>query len=336
MKYDADTADKAGIAGAEFKLMWHAESDYNVHYAWTEVGTFTTGDDGTLTLPLSKKGVYQLIEVSNPGYDVTNENSLIATFTIENADQGETFDLTDADDQTTIDLAVSRGTIDANGVPNDRLTGTATMKKAGLNGAALDGATFTLQVQQGMGERATWKDVVTGLKTGMSYALNADNSGLDGQGTSGTAGQISVSGLLWGTYRFVETASVDGYLPPADPAGATPTATDAFTIGRDSLTANLTGTPMTNGPTSVVIQKVDGDEQPLAGAEFTITPQAGSTFADGTTGARQLTANAAGTEFSLTAQLVVGDTYTSRRRPRRGLCGHPWRAGRGGPGRRLA
>ena len=318
IKYD--TTSLAGINGAEFSLKYRPEgtsgSDYPV-----DLGTFTTAHDatldkdGVLVLDNLEKGDYLLTETKNDGYDIADGNAFQATFTIDNADNDHTYLIWADDDEgrTEVDFTVLSGKIDHGaGIPNNRLTGQATLAKRGGDNAYIN-ATFDLQVKQDDG---TWKTLVTDLSTANSYELT-----WSADGTSATAadtgdiekGRLTVTGLTWSTYRFVETATTPGYVPE-DANGALVSSEFPIARGTTNVSASVT---VRNEPTNLELNKSSEVGEALDGAVFTVTPVNGSTFADpaalgnaydAATGAVRLTTSNGG-HATLTAQLVVGGTY---------------------------
>ena len=68
-------------------------------------------------------------------------------------------------------------------------------------------ATFDLQMKQTDG---SWTTVVSGLKTANSYALTWNDDGKTAtEADTGDLdeGRLTVTGLTWNTYRFVETST---------------------------------------------------------------------------------------------------------------------------------
>lgn len=158
--------------------------------------------------------------------------------------------------------------------------------------------------------------------TGNAYAMNDGNTALEGDAQTTTAGQIKVSNLKWGTYRFVETAPADGYFNYTDSATADNhrVTSGNLTIDRTHLNPTLTGdNAVRNTPTSLEINKANDVGQALAGAEFQIAAQDNSEFAqpssfaagtyDEATKTVTLTTDSTG-HIELVRQLVVGGTYT--------------------------
>lgn len=293
-KYDTVTGD--GIENAQFSLLYTPEGSTP-----STRSTVKTDSTGTLTLSDLEKGSYTLTETSNTGYETP---TFSATFTIENEDDDRTFTITNVTDGADIDFTVTRGTFaDGEGIPNTPLRGSVTMLKRGANNAALNGTTFELQ----RNDNGTWNTIAKGLVTGNTYKMNADNDALDGAGAAGAAGRITVSNLLWGEYRFVETTPAPGYVGETNGQQVT---SSAVTIDRNhGLAAAVSAGVLYNTTTSLEINKVSDGGQALEGAKFEVTPIDGSTFADETTDAKTITTNGSGLA-ALNGQLVVGGTYT--------------------------
>lgn len=312
-KYDAAT--QGALDGAVFSVSYVPEGSTTAQ----TLPDVTTADDGSLTLTNLKKGTYTVTEKSNTGYDVTEPFS--ATFVIGNEDHGGEFDITSADYEKCqaaedIDFQTTPGSYtDDKGVPNTPLRGTVTMTKVDEDGTELDGATFELQQ---LADDGQWQTVVEGLVTGQNYSLNDENTAVDGSGSAGTEGQISVTNLLWGTYRFQETTPAPGYFGQNTDGSAL--TTDQAEINRTNGLdkAVLAGT-VSNGPTSLEVNKQNDVGQPLEGAEFQIAAQGETEFADvsafaeGTydpdTKTVTLSTDSTG-HIELTGQLLVGGTYT--------------------------
>ncbi len=161
---------------------------------------------------------------------------------------------------------------------NERKLGALTFTKTdGTN--PLANCTFKLQQKNG----SSWEDVEgkTALQTG------AD-------------GKITVENLGWGTYRFVEVTPASGYYGTAT--------TGEATIDRANNGKTIDLGTVTNASTSVTLKKTDGANVITAGsATFSVTPKAGSSFADGTTATR--TYKTTNGVVTITGELVVGNEY---------------------------
>ena len=314
-KFDTETNE--GIQDIVFTLTYDPEGD--AFQGWTR--EVKTGQDGTLELSDLEKGTYTLTEKSTQtGYE---SNGFSATFIIDNADDDTTFDIKSINDGADINFTVTSvdGTFEeGQGIPNVPQRGSVTMAKTGLNNTALNGATFELQRLGEDGQ--TWEAIAEGLVTGNAYAMNNDNTALDGGAQATAAGQIKVTNLKWGTYRFVETVPVDGYFNYTDSATADNhrVTSGNLTIDRTHLNPTLTGTnAVRNTPTSLEINKQNDAGQALAGAEFQIAAQGNSEFAqpsefaagtyDEATKTVTLTTDSTG-HIELVRQLEVGGTYT--------------------------
>lgn len=328
-KFDATT--NTGVDGASFTLQKVTTSDgettYNnltsgllsgSTYTMNFEGDSLSKDDsasnstGVLTLSNLKKGTYRLVENSNQGYNVSD--AAVITFTIENEDDGKTFDLASTDAQNTLSAADISSSIVASGtttgLSNTRLTGTAQLTKI-ISGTStgLNGATFKLQ-KQGSSD-TEWNDIATGLVSGNGYVYSSSaTTGYDSENvTTNSTGVLTISGLGWGTYRFVETTPAPGYTG-VDSDGDALTSGE-FTIDRTTV-ETTSQVSLINSVTSLTIKKTASDgTTALSGGEFTLT----GTFSDNTT-SKTLTANSdgalviSGTTTSLEGLLVVGNVYT--------------------------
>ena len=307
-----DTLTNEPIQGAKFQVDY-TPSDGSTGWVDRE---FTTGSDGSLKLENLKKGTYVITEVSNTGYV---SNGFRATFTLTDANDDVTYDIKSIADGKDIDFEVTSGAddfVDGQGIPNVPQRGTVTIDKTGKDGAALNGATFELQRLGEDGQ--TWETIIEGLETGTTYKANDANDGIEGSGSTGAAGRLQVTNLLWGTYRFVETEPADGYF--CENADGNSVTSGTLTIDRTHLNPSLTGTnAVANEPTSLEINKANDVGQPLAGAEFQITAQDDSAFAhpsefaagtyDEATKTVTLATDSTG-HIELVGQLMVGGTYT--------------------------
>ena len=324
-----DTTSTEGIENAEFELRYRPEgaegTDYPVQVKAPDGSTtFKTDKNGLLTLPDLEKGHYQLVETANPGYAVPADGR-IATFILDDADDDKTFDMTQSADREAIRFTPHNENFDVEGsynngeavqdpagIPNDRLPGSVAINKTGMNPedgttGALNDATFRLEVKNGQ----EWKTIAEGLKTGNTYKMAYDEDDayqFSDAGKSDTNGRITVTNLIWGTYRFVETATTDGHINPTDAD-----VSGEIVVGRYTLNPTTTGdnqaTTIENKPTKLEIIKVGPDgTTKLQGAQFLIEAASGSSLANGEDDAVIVT-NADGAA-ALEGQLVVGDTYT--------------------------
>ena len=309
-KYDADAENKAAISDAEFKLQYHNGKD------WVDVATglktdksYTltlddgngykaagadkpaNGTAGVLQLTLNMKGEYRLVETANQGYEVpvNDGEKFVVTFELENVDHDTEFvySLADANVQTDgtakgqLGAAAENFKLDANGVPNERLTGKATLTKTDDEGNVLQGVVFSLQ-KEVAGD--VWTDVKTSLTT-------------DGNG------QITVDDLEWGTYRFVETGVKDGYVGHVNDK---PVTSQEFTISRTTVESEQRVTAE-NAATRLRIKKTDASGNVLSGkAAFVIEGE----LANGEDSVTVSTVN--GVAELRDALLIAGKPYTLR------------------------
>ena len=291
-----DTVTNLGIEGAEFSLRYTPEGSGS-----STTRTVRSDQDGNLVLTGLEKGEYVLKETSNEGYEAS---TFSAKFTLDDHDNG-VFDMTQANDRAAIEFEVTSasGTFNDSGIPNTPLTGSVTMTKTGMNGAALDGATFKLVSIASDGTETTVSGA-DALVTGNNYEMS---NGTVSKDDGGTTGQITVSGLPWGTYQFVETEPAPGYVGVDD--GGNPLRSRAVTISRANVSRRtISAGTVSNAPTSIELNKQNDAGGSLNGAIFEVTPVNGSKFADGTTDAMTLETEGTGLA-TLTGQLVVGGTY---------------------------
>ena len=155
------------------------------------------------------------------------------------------------------------------------------MRKVDEGGQPIAGATFKLQLKSG----SDWVDVG------------------DGRATD-TDGSIVVTGLAWGTYRFVEVAPAAGYYLDCEEV-----ATNELTVTADNVAGSIElpldcGT-VTNTAFALKLLKRNGFGDALSGAVFTVEGR----FADGSTVAT-LACGDDGIASLGSAQLVAGETYT--------------------------
>ncbi len=311
--YKFDSVSEEPIQGARFQIDFTPEQGSATQHGRT--WTVDTGADGYVTFDGLEKGTYVVTEIRNTGYE---SNPIRMTFTIAEDDDDKSYTITTADSSDVtvqaIGFKVTTGTFDEehDGIPNEPMRGSVAMYKTGANNAALNDATFRLERMNGS-DWTTQEPIVVAenLVTGQVYSANADNTGVDA-GTSGTAGQIRVSNLLWGTYRFVETTPAPGYVGEHD--DGTSITSGNITIGRESLTPAASGAnimqTVRNTPTWLELNKAGDHGEALDGAVFTVTPVAPTTFANGSPDPIELTTgNPDAGHAVLTGQLVVGGTY---------------------------
>ena len=273
-KYDADEeANKAAIPGTEFTL-YHATVSEGT---WTKgpvvtdayvtgatipqgSGIFTTDESGNLSIEIHNKGAYILVETkAATGYYLDTNNPPSFQFELID-DKSQPYGY----GQTT-SLATS-------GVSNERSKGTVTlMKKDSGTNAALNDVVYTLT--------RTGTDIQNGyllkdpkdVSTGKTYTAYQDDQGKwQWKEENGTAGELKIVGLNWGSYQLVEKTERSGYVKSG-------TVYD-FTVAKNALTHEIgTGTPavVTNTKNQVTFHKTDTPDtgknaKPLPGAVFEV------------------------------------------------------------------
>lgn len=240
--------------------------------------TATTDTNGQLTFGPSRSDHrfavigghnYTLTETTPRGYESINP----ITFTVNT---NGTFTFTNRNPENVTDNSFT--------LDNTRKLGSLTItKKDSLSGDELDGVSFKLYRKDTSGN---WLQRFIDLITGNNYELTTEFKWGD---TSNPAtgititevksdgkpsGKLIISGLDWGEYKLVETAS-SGYLLTADEANRTYTFTvDETTVDQPiSLMFNnnaVEGNVITNVPNQVLVYKVEKDypETKLSGAQY--------------------------------------------------------------------
>lgn len=310
-KYDAFvdeylSNDSDGLANVTFKLEYDEAGDGT--YDSSE--NLTTGTDGTLTMNIVKKGHYRLTETTPAGY----EGKLVATFKIGNKDYNRTYNLNTETGQTAVNFTEAEGSVTVvtgEGVPNERILGSATLTKTdNSSNAPLNGVTFKLEREVANDQ---WEPVTNQtFETGKQYTLSDDNKTATevtpAQGDP--KGKITVSNLWWGTYRFTEVQGLDGYLEGHNNGDVR---SNEFTIdARNGAASTNLSVSVTNTPTKLQVQKVDANGDPLkvAGAVFEVKPVKGSSFVDDKKQSLMMTTDANGVAKLDEAQLILGNSYT--------------------------
>lgn len=279
--------------------------EYAFDAAASKVESFKATDAGVLKLTGLKKGSYILTEIANTGYDLRDTKPI--TFTVTNEDNGK---------------ALSLGTDGK--LANTPLHGSINLVKvdASDNRQGVNGAQFTLQKKGADGQ---WADVACGLLTGKDYRAAVDAAGAitavseadTVSGAASSAGELRVENLPWGIYRFVESKAADGYVGKVD--GSWPVSKE-MEIKADNVQASstepLSAGQIANSQTDLVIWKTDKDSSvPLKDTEFTIVPNEGSSFVDGSA-SKAFVTDTTGKALpidgssSLTGQLIAGNSYT--------------------------
>jgi uncharacterized surface anchored protein len=279
-----DAATGSSVNGAGFELVYtplgktdsvtisglKTGCSYELDATGTQVAAHSSNADGCLKVTGLKKGGYRLIEtVSATGYaPVAPGGSLVSSFDVLDAANGVGNVLATADSSAPV-------------VTNEPLLGSVSMRKVDEGGQPIAGATFKLQLKSG----SDWVDVG------------------DGRATD-TDGSIVVTGLAWGTYRFVEVAPAAGYYLDREEV-----ATNELTVTADNVAGSIElpldcGT-VTNTAFALKLLKRNGSGDALPGAVFTVEGR----FADGSS-VVELTSGDDGIASLGSAQLVAGETYT--------------------------
>lgn len=313
--YKQDSSSQEGISGAVFKL-YYSETpfDTTVQDGENKGDVFTnryqnsfdqevsSDSHGKVSLNLTKKGHYLLIETSNTGYQ--SDHFMIGTFDIDDEDYNQTLSLND------VSMNVIQGTMTNNKVVNDRILGSVTLYKFNDRHQSLEDVEFKLVKQETL-ETPTFIDWLTGLFTGKSY----DAQTVDGQTQTINGsdlidkGQLTISNLPWGTYQLIEVKAKDGY-STANGSEAV-LATIEFTIDRGSakvVELNTNGNQFYNYQTSLTIIKSNGTS-PLAGAKFKITGEYIGTDGNKTNQPLEVMTNSQG-KIDIKGQFIGGNTYT--------------------------
>ena len=279
-----DAATGSPVNGAGFELVYtplgktdsvtisglKTGSSYVLDATGTQVAAHSSNADGCLKVTGLKKGGYRLIEtVSATGYaPVAPGGSLVSSFDVLDAANGVGNVLATADGSAPV-------------VTNEPLLGSVSMRKVDEGGQPIAGATFKLQLKSG----SDWVDVG------------------DGRATD-TDGSIVVTGLAWGTYRFVEVAPAAGYYLDREEV-----ATNELTVTADNVAGSIElpldcGT-VTNTAFALKLLKRNESGDALSGAVFRVDGR----FADGSS-VVELTSGDDGIASLGSAQLVAGETYT--------------------------
>lgn len=230
-----DEATQEPLEGAVFELYdagGHpvlTDPDYRYDTGGTN-STFVTGGDGTLQVTGLPWGSYSVRETEAPqGYEA---DTGVIWFSVGK----EQYD----PDTDTVHAEVT--------VYNEQRTAAITLAKTDEeNGKPIAGAVYSLYREK-QGEESEDVKLASGLRT------NA-------------AGEITVSGLKFGTYYFVETRNAGGYQMPDEGQAVTEKVLlDAATAGQELLVSH-TNQRKTG---SVVMTKTDDAGQLVGGAEYAL------------------------------------------------------------------
>jgi uncharacterized surface anchored protein len=218
-------AGGTALAGAEFTLF----KDDGV----TVIQVGTTAADGTLSFTGIPYGNYILKETKAPeGYEL-----LSTTWNVVIDSQGEVVELGE--------------------IANTPITGSVSIHKTGIGGAALPGVGFTL-----------YQDLPPIGALGDLDLLNSVASGFTDEN-----GNLTFSGIPYGHYILVETLVPNGYMGSANQFIFIET--QGQNLGYELANTRITG--------SMTLTKV-GPEGVLSGAKFALFDSFGNQIKEGTTG----------------------------------------------------
>ena len=218
---------KAAMADVSFKL-YKGESPNGIH-----LKTVTTDANGRIEKAIVgalDAGKYYFEEVTPVGYETYTGN-----LAFEIKTNGQTVSFTGS-----------------NAIINTPKDGSVKLKKTDENGAALKGAEFTLYANTPSSFSETIKSL---FGAGYEYGKYYTNEN----------GELSVSGLPWDSYYFVETKAPQGY------SIINPDAIYEFTIGAGNAAQTIELGTVKNAqqPGSIKLTKTDKESGGLlAGAEF--------------------------------------------------------------------
>lgn len=302
-KYDADhngrNADNLytvpGMKGVQFTL-----KKMNEDYTVTDTSqVFTTRDGGLLTIPLTRKGYYELTEVTPAGY-VDNPIRLRFQVTDEDYQHTLTYDADNANTRhikTLLDhmgdtFTLSDGNAGAMPYPvaNNRQMGSVTLTKTDAeSGQPLNGVKYELYrvtpaknefvdnyvlvqsapliVETGKTYKGTVDTMASGAKAVSAYPETGSN----------TDGVLKIENLPWGDYVLVEVQELSGYMLEKDNGDAIVN-TYSFTIRASNPEQKDVSDNQTNYKNRVTFYKTNVTDteagvtalKPLQGAVFQV------------------------------------------------------------------
>ena len=325
-KYDAEDSkikaehnnyEEIGMKDVTFTL-----SKKQADGSYKEVGDYTTGEKGLLSISIAKKGTYKLVETKTLTGYILNAKEMI--FTIVNDDYQKTLTYSAADGNSN-HTAVVRNTDNtevANAVtydlPNYREHGTVTLTKQDANSnVKLNGVTYTLkrtspEVNANVDKYFPSTEVSSlTVETGKTYSNVAGAAQADKiQVTDGNDGVLTIQDLQWGTYTLVEQQENNGYILVNKEY--------TFEITANGLNKTITDTGknvVENTKNKLTIKKTALDETTaLSGAEFTLYPVTSTDDENGGTTKTMGTdpaifyASADATSISKSTTITAGET----------------------------
>lgn len=273
-----ETRTEKKLKGAKFNLyqMVGETADTDTDLL---IGSYETGDDGTITVESLKRGNYYFEEVEAPNsYLIISEDNHYA-FTVDADNDGEKIELT---------------------AKNRRISGSITITKTG-KGTTVDGAEYTLY--QYDDEAEEYKPVKV---DGEKYSLTVSNAVMDSHNVY--SGSVTFSDLDWGTYYVKETKAPDGYTLDRQMHGAYEIKEDVLSVSSEvsdevtDLSFELIG----------VLSENDGTEEtePLGDIDVTILGPMNLKDSDG----NQITEKTYKTDsdghIKVENTFIVGNDYT--------------------------
>ncbi|MBQ7588950.1 MAG: choice-of-anchor A family protein, partial [Lachnospiraceae bacterium] len=178
-KYTENGTDIIGLEGAQFELKIKGSRLLGLIESETTIGTYTTDEKGMIVVKDLEWGEYSFVEIKAPtGYD-RNETPIDFTIDAKHLDYSGSTKLS-------LNNTPGKGSIQL-------------IKKDENTGNTLAGAAFKL-----------WQEADGVTK----QIINTGSP--DGLFTTNSEGQITVTGLDWGTYYFEEITAPAGYILPAD------------------------------------------------------------------------------------------------------------------------
>ena len=277
-KIDSDTEE--GLEGATFELR-RVNSGLKSLLRKTEpVSQYMTDSNGRLEITGLEWGDYELQEVIAPeGYIITDETPIRFEIKADHLQHGGE---TGADKIT---------------FKNTRQTGSIQLVKKDQEGHAVEGAEFELYRQN--------------TETAGNDAKITSSDSDNGNYITDNDGNITVTGLSWGTYYFKEVIAPSGYeIQSAVTASVTINAVTAAASKEKPLEIQASNTKVYG---SVVLQKTGEDGEKLTGAEFDLysyTKAADGGITNPVLQGHYEVSSEAGKEGSLTVtDLPYGDYY---------------------------
>ena len=331
-KYDAehpeitvahDNYSAIGMKGVTFTL--YKKKTNGENESFVEVGDYTTGDNGLLSIDILEKGTYKLVETSTlTGYQL-NETEIIFTIVNEDYEKTLTYSKDESNRNHTTVIRDRNGAAIAGttvyDLPNYRNHGSVTLTKVDADSQVkLNGVKYTLtrispDVNANVDKYFPSSEVSSlTVETGWEYtniagATSESEIGkIDRRSTN--PGVLAIQDLQWGTYTLVEQQENDGYILD--------TKSFTFTISADSLNQTVKDEgkeTVGNIKNKLTIKKtaLDGNTL-LNGAEFTLYPvtitddeNGGTTKTMGTDPAR-FYASAGDASKSESFTITAGDT----------------------------